>query len=67
LNALQTTMEEAMINLNEESLSRPKHRRRYINRDREPAHDRLHQDYFADDCLYRPNYFQPRYHMAITF
>eukprot|EP00267_Zea_mays_P022088 XP_008646526.1 uncharacterized protein LOC103628014 [Zea mays] len=31
-------MEEAMLNLNEESSSRPKRRRRYINRGRESAH-----------------------------
>ena len=62
-NALQATMEEAMLNLNEESSSRPKRRRRYINRDRESAHDRLHQDYFADDCVYPPNYFRRRYRM----
>jgi len=52
-----------MLNLNEESSSRPKRRRRYINRDRESAHDRLHQDYFADDCVYPPNYFRRRYRM----
>jgi len=62
-NALQAAMEEAMLNLNEESSSRPKRRRRYINRDRESAHDRLHQDYFADDCVYPPNYFRRRYRM----
>ena len=52
-----------MLNLNEESSSRPKRCRRYINRDRESAHDRLHQDYFADDCVYPPNYFRRRYRM----
>jgi hypothetical protein len=60
---LQATMEEAMLNLNEESSSRPKHRRGYINRDRESTHAQLHQDYFADDCAYPPNYFQRRYRM----
>jgi hypothetical protein len=62
-NALQAAMEEAMLNLNEESSSRPKRRQRYINRDRESAHDRLHQDYFADDCVYPSNYFRRRYRM----
>ena len=62
-NALQTTMEEAMLNLNEESSSRQKRRRRYINHDRVFAHDRLHQYYFANDYLYPPNYFRHMYHM----
>jgi hypothetical protein len=38
-NALQAAMEEAMLKLNEESSSRPKRHRRYINRDCESAHD----------------------------
>ena len=46
-NALQAAMEEAMLNLNEESLSRPKRRRRYINRDRECAHDHECMCHFA--------------------
>jgi hypothetical protein len=40
-----------------------KSRRRYINRDRESVHDRLHQDYFTDDYVYPSNYFRRRYHM----
>jgi hypothetical protein len=62
-NALQAAMEEAMLNLNEESSSRPKRCRCYINRDRASAHDRLHQDYFVDDCVYPPIYFRRRYRM----
>jgi hypothetical protein len=62
-SVLHAAMEEGMLNLNEESSSRPKHRRCYINRDRESAHDWLHQDYFTDDYVYPPNYFRCRYHM----
>jgi hypothetical protein len=40
-NALQTAMEEVMLELNEESSSRSKPHRRYINCGREYAHDRL--------------------------
>jgi hypothetical protein len=50
-NALQAAMEEAMLNRSEESSSQPKRRRRYINLDCESSHARLHQDYFADDCV----------------
>jgi hypothetical protein len=51
-----------MLNLEEES-SRRRHRRRYIRRDREGTHDRLFQDYFADNCVYPSNYFRRRYRM----
>jgi hypothetical protein len=57
INAFQAEYEEAMLNLEEESSGR-RRRRRYIRRDREGAHDRLFQDYFADNCVYPLNYFR---------
>jgi hypothetical protein len=65
-NALEAAIEEAMLKLNEESSSQPKRHRRYIKRDSDSTHDRLHQDYFADDCVYPPNYTQVS-HEATTF
>jgi hypothetical protein len=62
IDALQAEYEEAMLNLEEES-SRRQRCRRYIRRDREGAHDRMFQDYFADNCVYPPNYFRRRYRM----
>jgi hypothetical protein len=62
IDAFEAEYEEAMLNLEEES-SRRRRRRRYIRRDREGAHDRLFQDYFADNCVYPPNYFWRRYQM----
>jgi hypothetical protein len=62
IDAFQAEYEEAMLNLEEES-SRRRRRRRYIRRDPEGAHDRLFQDYFADNCVYPPNYFRQRYRM----
>ena len=61
-SAFQQEWKEAMQNLEAES-SRKKRSRRFIRRDREGAHDRLYQDYFADDCVYPPNYFRRRYRM----
>jgi hypothetical protein len=66
-NALRATMEEAMLKLDEESSSQPMHCRRYINRDHESAYDRLHQDYFIDDCVYPLNYFWHKYRMGRQF
>jgi hypothetical protein len=62
-NALEAAIEEAMLKLNEESSRQPKRHRRYIKRDSDSTHDRLHQDYFADDCVYPLNYFRRRYRM----
>ena len=62
IDAFQAECEEAMHNLEAES-SRPRRRRRFIRRDREGAHDRLYDDYFADDCNYPPNFFRRRYRM----
>jgi hypothetical protein len=32
----------------------------YVNRDCEAAHERLHRDYFADDCVYPSIYSRRR-------
>ncbi|XP_072066940.1 uncharacterized protein [Arachis hypogaea] len=37
--------------------------RRWINRDREAGHDRLFQDYFADDPVYHADIFRRRFRM----
>ncbi|XP_052109233.1 uncharacterized protein LOC127741218 [Arachis duranensis] len=37
--------------------------RRWINRDREAGHDRLFQDYFADESVYNANIFRRRFRM----
>jgi hypothetical protein len=34
------------------SIRGPKHRRRYVNHDREEAHFRLRHDYFSGNCMY---------------
>ncbi|KAK1651568.1 hypothetical protein QYE76_069373 [Lolium multiflorum] len=55
--AFQTEYEEEMLN-EEEEPRRPRRRREFIRRDRLGAHDRLFEDYFADDCNYPPSYFR---------
>jgi len=58
---------EVMLNLEAESTSRRMRRhRRYFRRDREGAHDRLYEDYFADNCNFPPEYFRRRYRMRRT-
>ncbi|XP_016191774.1 uncharacterized protein LOC107632620 [Arachis ipaensis] len=37
--------------------------RRWINRDREVGHDRLFQDYFADEAVYNADIFRRRFRM----
>jgi len=37
------------------------HGHRVLQRDRQVGHQRLYQDYFADDPTYAPNYFSRRY------
>ncbi|XP_052109291.1 uncharacterized protein LOC127744108 [Arachis duranensis] len=37
--------------------------RRWINRDREAGHDRLFQDYFADELVYNADIFRQRFRM----
>ncbi|XP_057720095.1 uncharacterized protein LOC130934554 [Arachis stenosperma] len=37
--------------------------RRWINRDREAGHDRLYQDYFADEPVYNADIFRRRFRM----
>ena len=45
------------------SASRPKRKRRCINRDREQAHERLFRDYFADEPVYNEQHFRRRFRM----
>ena len=65
LDAFQAEFEETMVNLEAESSWTRRHRQ-YIRRDREGAHDRLYQEYFADNCNYPPNFFRRRYRMRRT-
>ena len=55
-DALGSAVHEAMAMLRAEmeasSSRRRRRHRRYVNRDREAAHERLHRDYFADNCVY---------------
>ena len=37
--------------------------RRCIRRDREAAHNRLYQDYFAEDSVYKEHHFRRRFRM----
>ncbi|KAK1618862.1 hypothetical protein QYE76_024379 [Lolium multiflorum] len=59
IGAFQAEYEEAMLNLEAEP-RRPRRRREFIRRDRLGAHDRLYEDYFADDCNYPPSFFRRR-------
>lgn len=61
IEQFQEEYEEEM--LNEEVVPRRRRRREFIRRDRLGAHDRLFEDYFADDCNYPPSYFRRRYRM----
>ena len=54
-----------MVNLEAES-RRMRCHRLYIRRDRQGAHDRLYQEYFADNCTFPPRYFRRRYRMRRT-
>ncbi|KAK1601056.1 hypothetical protein QYE76_016630 [Lolium multiflorum] len=58
IEQFQAEYEEEM--LNEEAVPRWRRRREFIRRDRLGAHDRLFEDYFADDCNYPPSYFRRR-------
>jgi len=42
---------------------RPRKKKRFIRRDREDAHDRLHRDYFAYDSIYNDTCFRRRFRM----
>jgi hypothetical protein len=44
--------EEVVAAIASSSIRGPKRHRRYVNRDREPAHFRLWHDYFDNDCVY---------------
>ncbi|KAK1616053.1 hypothetical protein QYE76_021570 [Lolium multiflorum] len=59
IGAFEAEYEEAMLNLEAEP-RRPRRRREFIRRDRLGAHDRLYEDYFADDCNYPPSFFRRR-------
>ena len=41
----------------------PRMQRRRIRRDREVAHNRLYQDYFAEDSVYNEHHFRRRFRM----
>ncbi|KAK1678408.1 hypothetical protein QYE76_039256 [Lolium multiflorum] len=58
IEQFQEEYEEEM--LNEEVVPRRRRRREFIRRDRLSAHDRIFEDYFADDCNYPPSYFRRR-------
>lgn len=45
------------------SSKRPRKKKRFIQRDREDAHDRLHRDYFADDSIHNDTHFRHRFWM----
>ncbi|KAK1612725.1 hypothetical protein QYE76_036398 [Lolium multiflorum] len=57
--AFQAEYEEEMLN-EEAEPRRPRRRREFIRHDRLGAHDRLFEDYFADDCNYPPSFFRRR-------
>ena len=61
IDAFEAEYEEAMLNLEAESTPRTRRHRGFIRRDRLGAHDRLYDDYFADNCTYPPNFFRRRY------
>jgi hypothetical protein len=65
IGAFQEEYEEALLNLEaeEEEARRPRRHREYIRRDRLGAHDRLYDDYFADNCTYPASFFRRRYRM----
>ena len=63
IDAFEAEYEEAMLNLEAESTPRTRRRRGFIRRDRLGAHDRLYDDYFADNCTYPPSFFRRRYRM----
>jgi hypothetical protein len=61
-DTLFSAIDQAVAMLKEEMKASSKKRmwlhQRYINHDREAAHERLHRDYFTDDCVYPPDYFR---------
>ncbi|XP_051219997.1 uncharacterized protein [Lolium perenne] len=59
IGAFQAEYEEAMLNLEAEP-RRPRRHREFIRRDRLGAHNRLYDDYFADNCAYPPSFFRRR-------
>jgi hypothetical protein len=54
-------VEEAATAAASSSTRRPKHRRCYVNRNREAAYFRLWHDYFDNDYVYHPSYFHRRH------
>ena len=63
-DALFAFVDQTIDMLQASSSSRgPKRTRRFIERGREAAHERLLRDYFTDDCVYPLNYFRRRYRM----
>ncbi|KAK1694359.1 hypothetical protein QYE76_011056 [Lolium multiflorum] len=62
IGAFQAEYEEAMLNLEAEP-RRPRRHREFIRRDRLGAHDRLYDNYFADNCAYPPSFFRRRFNI----
>ena len=62
MDAFQEEYEAEMLNVEAEP-RRPRRHRQFIRRDRVGAHDRLYDDYFADNCAYPPSFFRRRYRM----
>ena len=62
IGAFQAEYEAEMLNVEAEP-RRPRRHREFIRRDRVGAHDRLYDDYFADNCAYPPSFFRRRYRM----
>ena len=42
---------------------KPRKKKRFIRRDREGAHERLHKDYFVEDSIYNETHFRRRFQM----
>ena len=42
---------------------RPRKKKRFVKRDYEEAHERLHKDYFAEDSIYNESHFCRRFRM----
>jgi len=55
-------LREAAIEMTS-SASTPQMKKRCIKRDREAAHNRLYQDYYAEDSVYNEHHFQRRFRM----
>ena len=57
IDAFQEEYEAEMLNVEAEP-RRPRRHSQFIRRHRVGAHDRLYDDYFADNCAYPPSFFR---------